>query len=107
MANVNQPDRREVQNGSGLGTVTKIVSLNDSVDAVSESELAAVIKYLEQDRGVDGAGDSSFSVVGITGFGGQTVHLALQGSGTLTVGDADLGVTNHTVAEVCTFTSSS
>ena len=100
-----QTDRRVVQTGSGLGTKTVIVSLNDSVDNLTESEVAAVVAYFEQDRGVDGAGDSSFSVVGITGMGTQTVHMALQGTGTFTAADADLGVTNHTVAEVCSFDS--
>ena len=39
-------------------------------------------------------------------MGTQTVHLALQGTGTFTAGDADLGVANHTVAEVCSFENS-
>lgn len=100
-----QVDRRVVESGSGLGTKTVIVSLVDSVDAVTESELAAVVAYFEQERGVDGAGDSAFSVVGITGAGTQTVHLALQGTGTFTAADADLGVSNHTVTEICSFDS--
>jgi hypothetical protein len=103
-----QVDRRVVQSGSGLGTKTVIVSLVDGSDNLTESEVAAVVAYFEQERGADGAGDSAFTVVGISGDiagGTDTVHLALQGTGTFTAGDADLGVAGHTVTEICSFDS--
>lgn len=106
-----QVDRRTLQPGSGLGTKTVIVSLVDSGDNLTEDEVKAVVAYFEQERGAGAGavgGDSAFTVVGISGDiagGTNTVHLALQGTGNFTAGDADLGVANHTVTEICSFDS--
>ena len=103
-----QVDRRVVQSGSGLGTTTTIVSITDGSDDLTATEVAQIVAYFEQERGANGAGDSAFTVVGISGDidgGTQVVHLALQGTGSYTPADADLGLAGVTVATVCVFDS--
>jgi hypothetical protein len=91
--------------GNGLGPKTTIISVTDSVNAIAAADLDSIINYLTTEHGVAGAGDSAFTVAGIDGDAGtdQVIHLAIQGTGSLTVGDADMGIANTTVAVVCTF----
>jgi len=90
--------------GSGLGPNTAVISVTDSVNPVAASDLDTIVNYLtrETDTG------SAFVVAGIAGEPGtdQVVHMALQGTGTVDVAEADQAVANTTVAVVCTFANS-
>lgn len=101
-----QVDRRAAGNGSGLGPVTKIITITDGADNITPAELASAIAFVEQSKGTNGTGDSAFSVVGVAGAGTTVVHLALQGSGDLTVGGTFNGVAAHTAALVVDFDNS-
>jgi len=96
-------DKGTLANGNGLGPKTIIVKIVDSADAIAQSDLDSIINYMTSSHGVNGAGDSAFTVAGITGVGTDTVVVALQGNGNLTVADADMGVANTTVSIEYTF----
>ena len=95
----------QVVAANGLGPKTLIVSITDSGDAVANDDLVSIINYMTSSHGSAGTGDSAFSVAGISGVPGtdQVIYVALQGTGTLTVADADMGVANTAVAIVATF----
>lgn len=87
---------------NGLGPRTRIIKIVDSGDAITESDMVGIIKNLTLPGGVDGAltNDSdAFTVAGIDGVPGtdQTIHVALQGDGTLDLTDAANSVANTTV----------
>jgi len=79
------------QSGVGRELIVKVVSDNDITDA----ELQAMIDYATLSHGVDGAGDSAFTVGALGTADGSafvsettdTVFLRLQGTGDLTVAD--------------------
>jgi len=91
--------------GSGLGPNTVIVSVTDSVNDITESDLDSIVSFLTRETDTQ----SAFTVAGVAGDvagGTQVVHLALQGTGTVDTANADLSVANTTVAVVCTFANS-
>lgn len=79
------------QSGVGRELIVKIVSDNDITDA----ELNAMIEYITLSHGVDGDGDSAFTIGGLGTADGtafesgttDTVFLRCQGTGDLTVAD--------------------
>lgn len=95
---------------NGLGPRTLIVSVAKS-GGISNANLNTIINYMTTSHGQDGAGDSAFVVAGLAAAAGaafvadstETVYLALQGTGDLTVADADCGISGYTVALVAAF----
>jgi hypothetical protein len=90
--------------GSGLGPNTVIVSVTDSVNAVTAADLDTIVSYLTRET----ATGSAFTVAGIAGDPGSddVIHLALQGTGEVDAAEADQSIANTTVAVVCTFANS-
>lgn len=91
-----------VTSGTGLGPKTIVVSVTDAVDNVSNTEIESIANWLARET----ATGTAFTIAGISGDlagGTQVVHLALQGTGALDAANADLGLANITVAEVCSF----
>lgn len=94
-------------NGLGPRTVIVQVAGTDLTDA----NLNTIAAYLTTSHGVNGDGDSAFVIAGFAVSGGgafvsgttDTVFYALQGTGTLTVADADCGISGVTVSIVATF----
>ena len=67
---------------------------------ITDANLSSVIGYLTTAHGVDGSGDSAFTVAGIATATGaafvsgttDTVFILAQGTGDVTVGDLDMGI---------------
>ncbi len=95
---------------NGLGPRTVIVSVAKT-GGVTDANLNTIINYLTTAHGVSGSGDSAFVVAGLSAAAGaafvagstETVYLALQGTGDLTVADADCGISGYAVAVVAAF----
>jgi hypothetical protein len=93
---------------NGLGPRTVIVKVYDSNSGISDANLNTIINYLTtaHGSGTPSTGDSAFVVAGFSAASGaafvagttDTVYLALQGTGDLTVGDADCGISGVTVS---------
>lgn len=93
---------------NALGPRTRIISLTDSGDNITEAEAVSFIKNLTQAGGSSGSlsNDSdAFTIAGMSGVPGstQTLYFAIQGTGTLDLSDAANGVGTHTVAVVADF----
>lgn len=94
---------------NGLGPRTIIVKLAGT--NLTDANLNSVIGYLTTAHGVNGAGDSAFTVAGTGTADGSafesgvtdTVYLALQGTGAFTAGDADMGIAGLTVSVEAVF----
>jgi hypothetical protein len=94
-------------NGLGPRTVIVQVAGTDLTDA----NLNTIAAYLTSAHGVGGSGDSAFVIAGFAVSGGgafvsgttDTVFYALQGTGDLTVADADCGIGGVTVSVLATF----
>lgn len=80
---------------------------------VTSAVLKAVIGYITTSHGVAGAGDSAFTVAAIGTVTGipyvnstatEAVFLRVQGTGDLTVADADTGIANVAVSIEAIFT---
>ena len=80
---------------------------------VTKTVLDAVIAYITTAHGVAGAGDSAFTVAAVGTADGsayvnstatQAVFLRVQGTGDLTVADADTGIANVAVSIEAIFT---
>ncbi len=91
------------QSGVGRELIVKVVSDNDITDA----ELQAMIDYATLSHGVDGAGDSAFTVGALGTADGtafvsgttDTVFLRLQGTGDLTVATMKAAGDNKSIAD--------
>ncbi len=91
---------------NGLGPRTIVVKVYDSNSALTDANLNTIINYITTSHGVSGSGDSAFVVAGLSGPSGgafvsgttDTVFLALQGTGDLTVADADCGISGVAVS---------
>lgn len=90
---------------------TLIVSVSKT-GGITDANLNSIINnYITLSHGVSGSGDSAFTVAGVGTADGsafvagstETVYLRLQGTGALTVADADLGISGYAVAVVCVF----
>jgi hypothetical protein len=94
---------------NGLGARTVIVQVAGT--DLTNDNLNAIANYLTTSHGVSGSGDSAFVIAGFAVSGGgafvsgttDTVFYALQGTGDLTVADADMGISGVTVSIVATF----
>jgi hypothetical protein len=101
------PNFNVVNVGNGLGPRTLVVTVvNTGGGNVSAANLAAFNRAVANASGAAGAlgaNDSdAFTVAGVSGVGGATVTVALQGTGTFRVG-ADKHVTGLTTAIIAEF----
>jgi hypothetical protein len=95
-------DNYNAKAGNGLGPRTQIISLSKT--NITQAELDAAVAALGA-GGVAGT-DDAVSIAGISAFeAGVTdvVHVAVQGTGTVTAGADYRGVTGVTMAIVATF----
>ena len=74
---------------------------------VTDTEINAVVNYITTSHGSNGLGDSAFVVAAVGTADGsaltnttatQAVFLRVQGTGDLTVADADMGIANLAVS---------
>ena len=99
---------KHVISTSDAGT-TVIVKLAGT--DLTDANLSAVIAYLTTSHGVDGAGDSAFTVAGVgtvdgTAFVSGTtdnVFLRIQGTGDYTAATADMEIGGLTVSTIAIF----
>ena len=83
-----------------------IVKVYDSNSALTDATLSSVIGYITTSHGSAGSGDSAFVVAAIGTADGSafvsgttdTVFLRVQGTGDLTVGTADMGISGVVVS---------
>lgn len=95
-------DNYNAKAGNGLGPRTQIISLSKT--NITQAELDSAVQAIGT-GGVAGT-DDAMSIAGISAFeAGVTdvVHVALQGTGTVTAGADYRGVTGVTMAIVCEF----
>ena len=90
---------------------TLIVSVTKS-GGITDANLNSIVnQYMTLAHGVNGSGDSAFTVAGVGTADGsafvagatETVFLKLQGTGDITVADADLSIAGYAVAVVAVF----
>jgi hypothetical protein len=94
---------------NGLGPRTVIVQVAGT--NLTDANLNTISAYLTTSHGSNGTGDSAFVIAGFAVDGGgafvsgttDTVFYALQGTGDLTVADADCSIGGVTVSIVATF----
>ena len=90
----------------GRELIVKIAKTN-----MTDAEVGAYIAYITTSHGSAGAGDSAFVVAAVGTADGsafvsgttETVYMRVQGTGNLTLADADTGIANVTVAKVAEF----
>ena len=79
---------------------------------LTHADLEAVVNYITTAHGVNGAGDSAFTVAGVGTANGSafvsgttdTVFLKVQGTGDITVATADMGISGLTITVEAIFT---
>ena len=92
---------------AGRTLILKLAGTN-----LTDANLLAVIGYITTSHGVDGAGDSAFTVAGVGTADGtafesgvtDTVYLKVQGTGDITVATADMSVGGLTITVEAIFT---
>ena len=120
----------QTYNNAGAGVAASYLPANNYKPAISTSDagrtlilklagtnltdanLLAVIGYITTSHGVDGAGDSAFTVAGVGTADGtafesgvtDTVYLKVQGTGDITVATADMGIGGLTITVEAIFT---
>ena len=120
----------QTYNNAGAGVAASYLPANNYKHAISTSDagrtlilklagtnltdanLLAVIGYITTSHGVDGAGDSAFTVAGVGTADGtafesgvtDTVYLKVQGTGDITVATADMGIGGLTITVEAIFT---
>ena len=89
------------------------VARTEGNGGVTKAVLDAVIRYITTSHGVNGSGDSAFTVAAVGTADGSAyvdaatttaVFLRVQGTGALTVADADTGIANVAVSIEAIFT---
>jgi hypothetical protein len=94
---------------NGLGPRTIILKLAGT--NLTNADLNSVIGYVTTSHGTNGSGDSAFVVAGTGTADGSafvagttdTVYLAIQGTGDITVATADMGISGLTVSVEAVF----
>ena len=94
---------------NGIAGRTLVVSISKT--NITNAELNTIVNYMTSAHGTAGTGDSAFTVAGVGTADGSAfvagttdvVYVALQGTGTITVGADYAGVTGATTAVVATF----
>jgi hypothetical protein len=103
---------------AGRTLIVSVARTNEN-GGLTNAVLSSVIGYITTSHGVSGSGDSAFTIAGLGTADGaafvntaaaiaadtaqETVYLRVQGTGDLTVGTADMGIANVTVAIVAVF----
>jgi hypothetical protein len=103
---------------AGRTFIVSVARTNEN-GGLTNDVLNSVIGYITTSHGVSGSGDSAFTVAGTGTADGaafvntaaaiaadtaqEIVYLRIQGTGDLTVGTADMGIANVTVALVAVF----
>ena len=85
--------------GNGLGPRTRILSLSKT--NISAAEVTSVLTALA--AGGTAGTDDAVTIAGYAATGANAVHVAVQGTGTLTAGADYRGVTGVTMAVVADF----
>lgn len=88
---------------NGLGPRTLVLKLAGT--NLTDDDLNSVIAYITTSHGSNGSGDSAFTIAGLSGASGaafvsgvtDTVYLAIQGTGDITVATADQGISGLTI----------
>lgn len=91
----------------GRELIVKLAGTN-----LTDADLSSVINYITTSHGSNGTGDSAFTVAAVGTADGSafvsgttdTVFLRVQGTGDLTVGTADMGISGLTVTIEAIFT---
>ena len=100
MAGIGFGTNYDVKNGNGLAGKTTIVTLVVTGGGnVAQADIDAFAQAVTISRGL---AKDAFSIAAVSGVGGATVTMALQGTGTFEVG-ADKYVADHTTAILATF----
>ena len=107
---VASPNYLKNHEAAGMNGRTLIVSVAKT-GGITDANLNTIINYMTSAHGVSGSGDSAFTVAGLgtadgsafTAGSTETVYVALQGTGDLTVADADCGISGYSVALVAVF----
>jgi len=103
MASVTKTNGVNVIAGNGLGPVTRIISLSKTaITAASIADLNSVVQAMTA-GGVKGT-DDAVSISGVDHTSANVAHVAVQGTGVLTMAANYRGVTGVTAALVTTFT---
>tara|TARA_R110000764_G_scaffold122543_1_gene210174 strand:+ start:378 stop:695 length:318 start_codon:yes stop_codon:yes gene_type:complete len=104
MASVTKTNGVNVIAGNGLGPQTRILSLSKTgiSGGAAIADLNSVVLAMEA-GGVKGT-DDAVSISGVDYTSANVAHVAVQGTGVLTVGADYRGVTGVTSALVATFT---
>lgn len=96
-----------IENGTnGRTLILKLAGSN-----LTHANLESVMYYLTTAHGVSGSGDSAFTIAGLGTADGSafesgvtdTVYLAVQGTGAVTVADADVGIAGLTITVEAVF----
>ena len=95
------------QSDAGREFILKLAGSN-----LTDANLESVARYITTSHGVNGAGDSAFTVAGFGTADGSafvsgttdTVFMRVQGTGNLTVGTADQGIADLTITIEAVFT---
>jgi hypothetical protein len=95
------------QSDAGREFILKLAGSN-----LTDANLESVARYITTSHGVDGSGDSAFTVAGFGTADGtafvtgetDTVFMRVQGTGDLTVGTADQGIGGLTITIEAVFT---
>ena len=96
-------------NSNGTNGRTLILKLAGT--NLTDADLKAVEGYITSAHGVSGSGDSAFTVAGFGTADGSafvsgttdTVYMAIQGTGDITVADADMGISGLTITVEAVF----
>ena len=100
-----------LKNVRSNGTNGRTLVLKLAGTDLTNDDLNSVIGYLTTSHGVDGAGDSAFTIAGIATATGaafvsgttDTLFLLVQGTGDVTVATADMGVAGLTITVEAVF----
>lgn len=99
--------KHNIENGlNGRTLILKLAGSN-----LTDANLTTVIEYLTTSHGSNGSGDSAFTIAGLGTADGSafvsgetdTVYLAIQGTGDVTVGTADGGIAGLTITTEAVF----
>jgi hypothetical protein len=95
------------QSDAGREFILKLAGAN-----LTDADLESVARYVTTAHGVDGSGDSAFTVAGFGTADGtafvsgvtDTVYMRVQGTGDITVATADQGIGSLTITVEAVFT---
>jgi hypothetical protein len=100
-----------LKNVRSNGTNGRTLVLKLAGTDITDANLNSVIGYLTTAHGISGSGDSAFTVAGIATASGaafvsgttDTLFILAQGTGDVTVGDLDMGISGLTITVEAVF----